>query len=155
MRIASAILQSLAPAQTVIFVRITMPADKPLKTPERVRADDVASITGLKLRTVQSMADRGLIPSAAKLGAVWTFDERAVRQWVKLKEEEAQSAAPISRREIAEQPASSLARRTAAESETAYEQLFARRRTSRSHAEYQKAYDQMFSGKRRRRQPTS
>ena len=56
---------------------------------ERIRAPQVARITGLSARSIQEMAQRGDIPSAAKLGKVWTFDEVAVRAWVKSKEQTA------------------------------------------------------------------
>lgn len=47
--------------------------------PERIRPADVARITGLSRRQVQAMAQAGLLPSAAKLGSLWTFDERRIR----------------------------------------------------------------------------
>lgn len=46
--------------------------------PERIRADAVAAITGLSTRAVQSLALRGIIPGAARLGRRWTFDEEKV-----------------------------------------------------------------------------
>ena len=55
---------------------------------ERIRARRVAEITGLSLRSVQASAIRGEIPSAAKFGKTWTFNERAVREWVAAKEKE-------------------------------------------------------------------
>ena len=58
--------------------------------PERIRTQRAAEITGLSIRGVQSMAARGDIPGAAKLGKVWTFNERKLRAWIKEKEEEAQ-----------------------------------------------------------------
>jgi len=56
--------------------------------PERVKSDVVASITGYSIRQVQELAGAGKIPSAAKLGAEWTFDPARVRKWVRLKERE-------------------------------------------------------------------
>jgi predicted DNA-binding transcriptional regulator AlpA len=50
---------------------------------ERVRPQDAVVITGLSLRTVQALALRGEIPGAAKLGGSWTFDEAALRNWIK------------------------------------------------------------------------
>lgn len=50
---------------------------------ERVRPTDAVAITGLSLRTVQALALRGEIPGAAKLGGSWTFDEAALRNWIK------------------------------------------------------------------------
>ena len=52
-------------------------------TRERIRPHDAAAITGLRIRTVQAMAARGEIPGAAKLGGSWTFDEAALRNWIK------------------------------------------------------------------------
>src|SRR5690242_2810429 len=54
--------------------------------PERIKAPQVAAITGLSLRTVQMMAAAGKIPSAAQLGRTWTFDELVVRRWLKEQE---------------------------------------------------------------------
>lgn len=50
---------------------------------ERIRADAAASILGVELRTVQALAARGEVPGAAKIGGVWTFDESALRSWIK------------------------------------------------------------------------
>lgn len=52
-------------------------------TAERVRPQAAVTITGLSLRTVQALALRGEIPGAAKLGGSWTFDEAALRNWIK------------------------------------------------------------------------
>ncbi len=53
---------------------------------ERIKAGRVAEMTGLSLRSIQKMAPK--IPSAARLGKLWTFREDAVRRWVANKEEE-------------------------------------------------------------------
>lgn len=58
------------------------------REPERITSEDVQAITGLTLRTVQNLADRRIIPSAAKLGGRWMFDEQSVRRWIRLKEAE-------------------------------------------------------------------
>ena len=50
---------------------------------ERIRAPAVGGILGITARTVQSLAARGELPGAAKIGGVWTFDEKAIRDWVK------------------------------------------------------------------------
>ena len=63
-----------------------MPIPKPRR--ERIRARKVVEITSLSLRQVQEMSARGLIPSAAKLGSVWTYNEAAIRKWVREAEEE-------------------------------------------------------------------
>lgn len=52
-------------------------------TVERIRAAKAAAVTGLEIRTVQALALRGEIPGAAKLGGSWTFDEAALRNWIK------------------------------------------------------------------------
>ncbi len=49
---------------------------------ERVGVSLVAQITGMSFRTIQQRAAWGLIPSAAKLGGNWSFDEAAIRLWV-------------------------------------------------------------------------
>ncbi len=54
--------------------------------PERIFIENVAAILGIPPRSVQTMAASGRIPSAAKLGRRWTFNEQAVRTL--LKEEE-------------------------------------------------------------------
>jgi phage terminase Nu1 subunit (DNA packaging protein) len=55
---------------------------------ERIRVRRVAEITGLSIRSVQIRAIRGEVPSAAQFGKTWTFNERAVREWVAAKENE-------------------------------------------------------------------
>lgn len=51
--------------------------------PERIRADRVAVILGIEVRTVQALALRGDLPGAAKIGGLWTFDETALRNYIK------------------------------------------------------------------------
>ncbi|MFS8037712.1 helix-turn-helix domain-containing protein [Xanthobacter sp. AM11] len=50
--------------------------------PERIRVEKAASILGISSRAVQSMALRGELPGAAKIGGVWTFSETALRKWI-------------------------------------------------------------------------
>lgn len=50
---------------------------------ERVRAYEAAGVLGISVRTVQALAARGELPSAAKVGGLWTFDEKALRSWLK------------------------------------------------------------------------
>lgn len=59
-----------------------------MSNPERVKADVVSKITGYSVRQVQNMAALGKIPSAARPGKIWTFDELRVRRWMKEKERE-------------------------------------------------------------------
>lgn len=49
---------------------------------QRVRASTVADRTSLSVRAVQAMAAKGKIPGAAKLGRIWTFDPKAVDDWI-------------------------------------------------------------------------
>lgn len=49
---------------------------------ERVQSSAAAAITGLKLRQVQSLAARGEIPGAAKIGSLWTFDLAKLRRFI-------------------------------------------------------------------------
>ncbi|WP_394060680.1 helix-turn-helix domain-containing protein [Xanthobacter autotrophicus] len=65
--------------------------------PERIRAPKVASILGVQVRTVQAMALRGELPGAAKIGGLWTFDEAALRAWIREKEQWLADRPPPSR----------------------------------------------------------
>jgi excisionase family DNA binding protein len=56
---------------------------------ERIQSPRVASILGVTTKTVREMAERGDLPSAARIGKRWTFNEAAVRSWLKRKEGEA------------------------------------------------------------------
>jgi hypothetical protein len=56
---------------------------------ERIRPTEVARLTSLSLRQIQSMAVAGRIPGAAKLGGVWTFDPDKIAAWVRAAEREA------------------------------------------------------------------
>jgi predicted DNA-binding transcriptional regulator AlpA len=53
---------------------------------ERALVGEAMQITGLKRRTLQSLAQRGHIPGAGKLGATWTFDRTRLRQWIAAQE---------------------------------------------------------------------
>jgi hypothetical protein len=57
--------------------------------PDRILSDEVRQLTGLPLRTVQALAERGKIPSAAKLCGRWTFNRIDVQRWIAEKEGEA------------------------------------------------------------------
>ena len=54
--------------------------------PERIKSTKVASILGLTAQTVREMAARGELPSSAKLGRHWTFNEKSIRKWLKGRE---------------------------------------------------------------------
>ena len=58
---------------------------------ERIFAEQVAAIIGVPVRTAQVMAARGDLPSAAKIGRRWSFNEQAIRAWLEQKEIECQS----------------------------------------------------------------
>jgi len=51
--------------------------------PERIRADAAAIILGVTTRCVQALAARGEVPGACKVGKLWTFDETALRSWIR------------------------------------------------------------------------
>jgi hypothetical protein len=57
---------------------------------ERGTISDAMGILGIdKARTIEAMAARGIIPSAAKIGRRWTFNLAALRTFVKDQEREA------------------------------------------------------------------
>jgi hypothetical protein len=58
---------------------------------ERIQARAAASLLGVTARTVQNLAARGELPSAAKIGKVWTFDAYKLARHVAAKEAEAVS----------------------------------------------------------------
>jgi len=66
---------------------------------ERIGTEEVCRITGLALRTIQEMAARGEIPSAARIGRrKWSFDPVKIRAWVRAKEAQACQKTDISTR---------------------------------------------------------
>jgi predicted DNA-binding transcriptional regulator AlpA len=50
--------------------------------PRLIRPAGVMEMTSLSVRQIQTMAAAGQIPSAAKLGGVWTFDPQAIEAWI-------------------------------------------------------------------------
>ena len=54
-------------------------------TSRRIYSRDVARLTGFSVRIVQMMAIKGELPHTLqrKPGGRWTFDEAAVRKWIK------------------------------------------------------------------------
>lgn len=64
--------------------------------PERVGVAEAMRATGLSKRTVQNLAAKGMIPGAAKLGGLWTFDRIKLRRWIAAKEGEACQRTSIS-----------------------------------------------------------
>jgi predicted DNA-binding transcriptional regulator AlpA len=61
--------------------------------PERIGVDRLCEILGRPKRVIQYLAARGDIPSAMKVGRVWTFREAAVRSWIA--EREARVGPPL------------------------------------------------------------
>ncbi|MFF9551074.1 helix-turn-helix domain-containing protein [Methylobacterium fujisawaense] len=64
--------------------RLSQATKKPrtLRAPERVHIGEAAAILGVSIRTVQRLATRRELPSAAKVGRLWTFNEAAIRAWL-------------------------------------------------------------------------
>jgi len=60
--------------------------------PERIQTPAVARILGITSKTVREMAARGDLPSAARIGQRWTFNEARIGQW--LSEQEARAQQP-------------------------------------------------------------
>lgn len=56
---------------------------------ELIRCRDVRRMTTLSVRKIQQMAAVGEIPSAARLGHIWTFDPDAIRAWIVKQREKA------------------------------------------------------------------
>lgn len=66
---------------------------------ERIRVRAVMHITGMSKRTVELKSARGEIPTAAKLDGHWSYDESAIRRWIK--QEEARACQTTSTKEMA------------------------------------------------------
>jgi predicted DNA-binding transcriptional regulator AlpA len=49
---------------------------------ELIRCQDVKRMTTLSVRKIQQMAAAGELPSAGRLGHIWTFDPDAIRAWI-------------------------------------------------------------------------
>ncbi|MCC0807552.1 helix-turn-helix domain-containing protein [Methylobacterium sp. W2] len=60
--------------------------------PERVGLVRAAAILGVSPRTVQRLAQDRQLPTAAKVGRLWTFNEQALRTW--LVEQESKEPCP-------------------------------------------------------------
>jgi excisionase family DNA binding protein len=61
--------------------------------PERIKTAEAALILSLSMRTVQSMAARGELPGAARIGPQWTFNEAKLREFIAYKERETERKA--------------------------------------------------------------
>ena len=49
---------------------------------QRIRTKEAAEMLGVAPRTVQSMTARGLLPGAAKIGGILTFDSGKLRRYL-------------------------------------------------------------------------
>ncbi|MGE3292321.1 MAG: helix-turn-helix transcriptional regulator [Geminicoccaceae bacterium] len=97
--------------------------------PARIRAREVARLTGLSLRMVQRRAAAGDIPGAAQLCGIWTFDAAAVRAWISAAEATvAARSAPVMRPRIV-----SAERRAENEIDEAFQRLIGRVRIKSTH----------------------
>jgi hypothetical protein len=67
--------------------------------PERIKTKEASNILGLSEGNVVSLACRGELPGAAKIGGRWTFDEKKLRDMIALKEAECLSRTSIRERE--------------------------------------------------------
>jgi Helix-turn-helix domain len=54
---------------------------------ERIQTGKAKEILGISLRSVQNLAAKGELPSAAKCGRSWTFNEADLRRYVAEREE--------------------------------------------------------------------
>jgi excisionase family DNA binding protein len=52
----------------------------------RIRTADAAAMLGVSKRTVQSMVGRGMLPGAAKIGGVYTFDRDKLTLYLEAEE---------------------------------------------------------------------
>jgi excisionase family DNA binding protein len=75
---------------------------EPPRKRERIRAIEASDILGVELRTVQAMAARGELPGAAKVGKLWTFDEKALQGFLPAFRESQERPAkpPVEKRDI-------------------------------------------------------
>jgi predicted DNA-binding transcriptional regulator AlpA len=98
-------------------------------TGERVNSAEVARLTSFSIRKVQLLAERGKIPSAARLGGgCWTFNRLRIEAWI-MEEESRQCRATFTKE------ARSGGRATkfqAKNTERAYEQLLSARHSKGS-----------------------
>lgn len=75
---------------------------EPARKRERIRAIEASDILGVELRTVQAMAARGELPGAAKVGKLWTFDQKALKKFLPAFREslERPAKAPVEKRDV-------------------------------------------------------
>jgi excisionase family DNA binding protein len=66
-----------------------------LRSKERITAFEAALILGVPLRTVQALAAHGQLPTAARIGRRWTFNEAALRTFIRNRELETEEKARL------------------------------------------------------------
>ena len=62
---------------------------------ERIQSHQARAILGVSLRSVQNLAARGVLPSAAQYDRDWTFDEKALRRYVAEREQDTRDKAKV------------------------------------------------------------
>lgn len=90
--------------------------------PLRIQSTAAARILGVSKRTVQELALRGELPSAARIGGVWTFDATRLAAFVTQRERDAERPEFTSAQPRTQRP-------TQARINAAYERLKAQRHT--------------------------
>lgn len=58
------------------------------RRPERIKSAEAALIVGVSSRKILELAAKGEIPGVAKIGKLWTFDEKELREWVQARVDE-------------------------------------------------------------------
>ena len=87
----------------------------------RIQSAAAARILGVSQRSVQSLAIRGELPGAARIGGVWTFDSGKLAAFVTQRERDAANVADLS------YIPSAVRFPTRSQTSTAYERLMAQR----------------------------
>ncbi len=89
----------------------------------RIQSSRAARALGVSQRTVQTLALRGELPGAARIGGVWTFDAAKLSAFIAQRERDAESRATNVVPFPSPQP-----RQTRAQTSAAYAKLMAGRR---------------------------
>lgn len=72
----------------------------------RIQTAAAAALLGISPRTVQGLAAQGLLPGAAKIGKVWTFDRSKLIRFIAAQEAETQTRAARLRKTYINEPES-------------------------------------------------
>jgi hypothetical protein len=110
------LLQSVACPDFFVSIGGAMSA-----SPIRIQSAAAARILGVSQRSVQSLAIRGEIPGAARIGGVWTFDSGKLAAFITQRERDAANVAEVGYI----RPAVRLPTRS--QTSAAYERLMAQR----------------------------